>query len=57
MNLIQQRMKHHLDELEKVLREADDAHEFALPGDKRQARKIRCAVNDACNALHRGVNA
>jgi len=57
MNLIQQRMKHHLDELEKVLREADDALQFAYPGDKRQARKIRCAVNDACNALHRGVQA
>lgn len=57
MNLIQQRMKRHLDELEKILREADDAYQFAYQGDKRQARKIRCAVNDACNALHRGVNA
>lgn len=57
MNTIQKRMRYHLDELEKVLREADDAYQFAYQGEKRQARKVRCAINDACNALHRGVNA
>jgi hypothetical protein len=46
-----------LKQAEKLLRLADEALESAVVGEKVRARKFRTGINDACNALHRAVQA
>ncbi len=46
-----------LDTCEKMLRDADDALANAVPGTKRTLTRRRNAINAACNALHRAVQA
>lgn len=50
-------IKEKYNELEKLLRKADEAMKSGTPAQKRRAKKQRNAINAACNAMWRAVTA